>query len=514
MRTLKLLLLLLVFLVPFVAAAQGLAAWEVALYYESGQPGAKTGEIVVLTPNGTTATYTVPAGIYAAAAPDSRADVAVSPDRRYAAVAFWSGSGGQLPSVAILNLETGTCCTYAAPPVADMDGYALAGFSPDSTQLAISYIGFNDRNTYDTAGGLYVVDAATGATVASLTVEQASAALATPESTAFLQPGTWTAEGVRFLPSCYACEGVMQSPWYVWNPQTNTLLQTANAYFSIFGDTLDVTNELLLNAYNTAYPTGEALGMFPPANVIEYYSQGVPPAPEQAQALQASAPVVYFDPANLDLSQARWVLDGNAFLLQATANVPQSVVVYRSGQQESVGLGVNDRFLTGTPDGFLAQRLDGWISYYQYDGSAWNVIDLDMFVAEVQVIDSPALGGSVTQPFTVIQTGAQGGGGAIEQPVLAPQQQTPTSCPGLLEPRLAPGGLGLVSSGIPNRVRADSTLGAQILGLMENGQTFSVLSGPVCDAANGIVWWQVDFNGLVGWTAESQGESYFVQPLS
>ena len=511
MRTLKLSLLLLLLLIPLAVTAQGISAWEAVLYYETGQVGAKSGELVVLTPNGATATYAVPASLYTAAPAEARADVAISPDRRYAAVAFWSGTSGQLPQVAILNLETGTCCTYANAPVADMDGYTLAGFSADSTQLAISYIGFNDRATYNTAGGLFVVDAATGATVAALTVEQATAALPQSVGAAYLQPGGWTAEGIRFLPSCYACEGVMQSPWYVWNPQTNAVLQTANAYFSIFGDTLDQTNELLLNSYNTAYPTGEAVGMFPPTNVVEYYSEGVPPPPEQAEALQASAPIVYFNPANLDLAQAHWVLDGNAFLLQATANSPQSIVVYRNGQQENVTLGVNDRFLTGTTDGFLAQKLDGWVSYYQYAGGVWNVIDLDQFAAEVQVVDNSPLGGSVTQLFTLIQTGAQGG---VQQPDLAPQQQPVGSCPGLLEPRLSPGGIGRVTSGLPNRIRAEAILGATILTQMPDGQTFSVMSGPVCDMDNGVVWWQVDYNGLVGWTAESQGDSYFLEPVS
>ena len=194
-----------------------------------------------------------------------------------------------LPQVAILNLETGTCCTYVNAPVADMDGYALIGFSADSTQLATSYIGFSDRTSYAVAGGLLVADAATGATVANLTTKQASASSSLPEGTAFLQPGEWTANGIRFYPSCYACGGVIDSPWYVWNPQTNTVLQTANAWFSIFGDTLDATNELLLNVYNTAFPTAEALGMLPPTNVIR--QEGTPSSPRGRRTQVSAAPI-------------------------------------------------------------------------------------------------------------------------------------------------------------------------------------------------------------------------------
>jgi hypothetical protein len=513
MRTLKTLFFLIIALIPFtLTTAQGISAWDVILYYEQGQPGAMNGTLVSLTPNGTTATYTVPATLYAAAEANARADVVVSPDRQYAAIGFWTGGAQQpLPSVAILNLQTGSCCTYVNAPVVDMDGYDLIGFSADSSQLALSYVGFNDRDTYSLSSGLLVVDVATGQPTASLPVEQAVAQQALPQGTAYLQPGQWIAEGIQFYPSCYACGGTAQSPWYFWNPQTNTVVESANSYFSIFGQTLAATNELLLNVYNTAYPAGEQMGMFPPTNVIEYYSQGVPPAPEDAAAQQASAPVVYFNPANLDLSQAHWVSDGNAFLIQANASTPQSVVVYRDGTQTTVPLTVNERFLTGTPDGFLAQRIDGWIVYYQDLGGVWNAIDLDQFPAEVQVVDSPALGASVTQPFTLLPSSAAQGG--VEQPGLAPQQQQQVSCPGALEARLAPGGVGRVGlGGFPNRVRADASTSAAILTVMQPGTAFNVISGPICDTTSTIVWWQVEVNGLVGWSAESQDGSYFLEP--
>jgi hypothetical protein len=29
---------------------------------------------------------------------------------------------------------------------------------------------------------------------------------------------------------------------------------------------------------------------------------------------------------------------------------------------------------------------------------------------------------------------------------------------------------------------------------------------------NGLTWWQVDYNDTVGWTAEGQGNTYWLEP--
>jgi hypothetical protein len=86
------------------------------------------------------------------------------------------------------------------------------------------------------------------------------------------------------------------------------------------------------------------------------------------------------------------------------------------------------------------------------------------------------------------------------------------TCPDALAPRLVVGGKGFVLPGDPNNVRAEPARNAGVVGVIPAGNTFSVLAGPQCSA--GVVWWQVDFNGLVGWTAEGQGGTYFVEPAS
>jgi WD40 repeat protein len=60
-------------------------------------------------------------------------------------------------------------------------------------------------------------------------------------------------------------------------------------------------------------------------------------------------------------------------------------------------------------------------------------------------------------------------------------------------------------------VRQSASTDAAIITEIPNGAVFIVTTGPECDA-EGIVWWQVDYDGIVGWTAESQGTERFIVP--
>src|SRR5215207_10352149 len=109
-------ILLVLLAVPVTVSAQNTSAWEVVLYGEQGEGSARSGEFVVLTPNGITARYPVPTQVYANSE-GNFTDLTISPDRHYAAFAFYSGSGTGIPPIAILDLSTGACCTYARAPI-------------------------------------------------------------------------------------------------------------------------------------------------------------------------------------------------------------------------------------------------------------------------------------------------------------------------------------------------------------------------------------------------------------
>lgn len=121
------------------------------------------------------------------------------------------------------------------------------------------------------------------------------------------------------------------------------------------------------------------------------------------------------------------------------------------------------------------------------------------------IVLQPTLGGSA--PISVAVTAVPAGQG---QPAAVTQAVT---CPGFMPSRLVVGGIGRVTPGTPNRLREQASTGAPLLGTIEGGQQFLVLAGPQCDPA-GIAWWQVNYNGVIGWTAEGQGATYFTEPVS
>jgi hypothetical protein len=86
------------------------------------------------------------------------------------------------------------------------------------------------------------------------------------------------------------------------------------------------------------------------------------------------------------------------------------------------------------------------------------------------------------------------------------------TCPGFMPSRLAVGGRGWVTPGEPNRLREKPSADSAQIGQIYGGKEFEVLDGPVCDPA-GRAWWQVDASGVIGWTVEGQGNTYFVEPM-
>lgn len=96
-------------------------------------------------------------------------------------------------------------------------------------------------------------------------------------------------------------------------------------------------------------------------------------------------------------------------------------------------------------------------------------------------------------------------------PVLG-QSGDPITCAGFMVSRLVVGERGRVSDDLPNNLRQEPASASQKLGQIPSGGEFEVLAGPVC--AGGLAWWQVDYNGIVGWTAEGQDQEYWLEPLS
>jgi hypothetical protein len=86
------------------------------------------------------------------------------------------------------------------------------------------------------------------------------------------------------------------------------------------------------------------------------------------------------------------------------------------------------------------------------------------------------------------------------------------TCEGTQQSRLRPGDTAqVVASTIPNNVRNNPTIQADLVGQLPGGTTFEVIDGPVCN--DGYAWYQVALNGeITGWTAEGNASVYWLAP--
>jgi hypothetical protein len=96
-------------------------------------------------------------------------------------------------------------------------------------------------------------------------------------------------------------------------------------------------------------------------------------------------------------------------------------------------------------------------------------------------------------------------------PLAAPE--TEFVCFGAPNPRLQVGTSARVVMGQgANNLRSEASTGATLLGTIPEGAVISVTDGPVC--ADGYAWWQVEYNGQTGWTAEGEGLDYWLEPAA
>ncbi len=96
------------------------------------------------------------------------------------------------------------------------------------------------------------------------------------------------------------------------------------------------------------------------------------------------------------------------------------------------------------------------------------------------------------------------------------QYPCPPDWAGYMPPRIQLGDptATVQQGGVPNRLRAEPTTLAEIVGEAQPGTGFNaILAGPACN--EGFVWWRVDYGGIVAWTVESSGSTreYYLEPF-
>jgi hypothetical protein len=86
----------------------------------------------------------------------------------------------------------------------------------------------------------------------------------------------------------------------------------------------------------------------------------------------------------------------------------------------------------------------------------------------------------------------------------------PYICPGAAMIPLVVGEQGRVTPGLPNKIRVSPSLSADQIGHIPGEGVFTVLDGPEC--ADGLNWWRVEYQGIVGWTAAGESGDPWVEP--
>ena len=428
-------------------------------------------------------------------------DASLSPDGRWLAVAA-SKQDGSLSTLLITDVQRGACC-WSYQPLSIVQAFDLGDFDSSSTRLSLSYVGQNaDVNAFPFVGGMAIIPAQIVEDSIIQTVPMNLQASLTPDIGAgvWARMGRWRTDGIRFAPTCYACDGGFIGEYSIWNPDTNTFIAHSGEIFTGFGERFEPTGEMIVAANDTRYVSSDQIGMFPPSNVIRYSPSGDVDGPDSR--------VVYANPAVLDIAEVRWVLDGNAVLI-SQIGIPYWLLLYRDGTVRQIDTMGGHRFIAGTPDGWLTRSGDESVTtiwhWNERGGTQVGTFEGGM---NTHVLNQTMIGVNLPQqpqafPDVLPPNPAQ----------LLTLQPPPATCPGAPATRLTIGGQGRVTPGDPNRVRDQPLLtGSNVLGQIPGSEIFTVLQGPTCDASTGINWWLVSYGDLTGWTAEGQGNAYFVEP--
>ncbi len=77
--------------------------------------------------------------------------------------------------------------------------------------------------------------------------------------------------------------------------------------------------------------------------------------------------------------------------------------------------------------------------------------------------------------------------------------------------RLTTGIQARVATGPPNNQRSAPGIDAPFLGDIPGGSVINIVAGPEC--TEGLLWWQVDYDGRVGWTVEGRDGTYWLETI-
>lgn len=278
-----------------------------------------------------------------------------------------------------------------------------------------------------------------------------------------------------------------------WDLQNNQLLQSEGLHPLMAS--IPSTGEVFVPSYDSSLPHIGILGIgYAPFNTIWTGRAG-----EALQPLH----LVFSQFEAVYVTQELAVIEGGLRLAYYDTQTWQAID--RRGQVSSL---ISGGELIGTPSGAVQILRDNnrfLMTQYSSMVPAFNerlLLDLplnnDNDVRVVGSSEMPILAG--LPPFASADLVAQA------------RSRFPDDC-ALVDPlpRLAVGSTVLVVDEVPNRVRSEPNISAEVIGEFSRSDFGTVLSGPTC--TQGYAWYEIQMeNGLVGWTVEGEDGEYFLQP--
>lgn len=96
----------------------------------------------------------------------------------------------------------------------------------------------------------------------------------------------------------------------------------------------------------------------------------------------------------------------------------------------------------------------------------------------------------------------------VEQPTVITVEPV-GDCSTVLPQRVGIGSGARVLLSVPN-LNVRQTPYGEIVVTLASGDSFIVIGGPICEGD--LYWWQIDYNGMIGWVAEATDSGYFIEP--
>lgn len=401
-------------------------------------------------------------------------------------------SGDSSPHLRFGATGSGSCCFLSDDLWGEVAEFDISSFEPNGSRFAVGYVLPMDEAGQH-IGGVAVIDALDGSIVADISMQTIAERLNLGQADDRAILGAWQGNNVQFIGYCFACGGgYIEGTYTLWNPITDELVADGGLTVSAYGASLDGTGEFIYKSQDTQFLYDPSGAVVPPPNVVQYFANG---------NLDEEPIVIYNNPDVLNIGGISWVADGRAVLVSNGNGYWD--IVDRDGRTERIELTNQQIFMGGTPSGWFAAMGDSEnriIVHYSFETlEPTAILPFPEDVLSISVVNFPTLGENLTaDPFTAITSTESG--------------QT-ARCPATLPSRLIAGQDGIVLSGTPNRIRDLPNLDAEILGEIPSGEIFSVIRGPSCGYDSPIAWWFVEYDGVQGWTAEGQDDTYFTEPV-